>query len=193
MSVHREAGSTQAWQHKTPLLYYFTLNLSPFPFGCQQLLWEAWEASLRFCWLAVSIPSFLPLNIGISRLKSWAQRENSPHWDHSHESLQLRSFPKFPVIQGGKGNGSGTIDVHQQMLFPPVGWEYISGFNFNTKTTKKSSPGIHLAFASAPPATPTPPPCTSRVIPGVIGNDNAEINMHMLSICHRSMLHLGSI
>lgn len=32
---------------------------------------------------------------------------------------------------------------------PHLKWEYISGFNFNTKTTRKSSPGIHLAFAAA--------------------------------------------
>lgn len=113
-------------------------------------------------------------------------------------NMKVRSWGHFQnfLSEDKEENCSGITDVHQQDFFFPLRWEYISGFNFNIKTIMHSSPGIHLAFASACQIPPTcsPPPCISHIIPGVIGNDiNMEVNIHMLSICHPSPLHLGSI
>ena len=62
-------------------------------------------------------------------------------------------------------------------------------FQVSTLTSKilESSPGLHLAFASAC-QTPlhSPPPCTSHIIPGVIGND---INMEVTYICFQYVIY----
>jgi hypothetical protein len=71
---------------------------------------------------------------------------------------------------------------------------YISGFNFIIKHPTELSPGKHLAFSFAAQIPTFTHHLPALIIPGVIGNDiNMEVNIHMLSICHQSMLHLGNI
>lgn len=92
-----------------------------------------------------------------------------------------------------KEDGCDALDVHQQNAFFPLKPSVYFRFQLYHQTLTQSAPGMHLAFASAG-QIPLAPRLPALTIPGVIGNDiNVEVNIHMLSICHQSMLHLGSI